>query len=546
MSKKYLVDTEMLDDKMAKVDGKLSGMLAVSGQKGNQIEQREDGIYVPKAQEYDDTEIKKRVEDLEDSQVTVSREPDNQAEQIDDGLYVRKYDDTQINNEISDLRSYIGYTDSDIAGLCADFENNQFTRLAGAVGLKAGADFDKFNAFGGRKRCIVQDNGTILALRDDNAKTYTLTNEGKNVITTGVTNNQISVTAAEDGTYGQVMVYQPKFYYKVVPLKFEPVDGGVHGYKLRKENYYVSDTPKAGFKLHPAFISDGKERDYILLSAYEGCIYDVSALKYLLEDEQVADFTATTGDKLSSIANAKPCSGATQKFNRAAARQLAHNRGEGWELGYTATIAASQLLMIIEYATFNMQTAIGKGVVNRSSGETVKTGDTGDLGNKSGTADGTDGVVSVSYRGEENIWGNCWEFVEGAIAFAKDNRVSLYIANNRDFKDVLSDDYELYSAGLPVNTVNQHISSFIYNEKYDYMFVPSEAQGNSINPVGDIYRTSFSQSSPIVPACSGGCYNGIDCGPFMLMIINEVSSSFGSSGNARIVYIPKPSEEVTL
>ena len=46
----------------------------------------------------------------------------------------------------------------------------------------------------------------------------------------------------------------------------------------------------------------------------------------------VADFTAGTGDKLSSIAGAKPCSGLTQDLTLPNARILAHNRGSGWEL----------------------------------------------------------------------------------------------------------------------------------------------------------------------------------------------------------------------
>ncbi|MCM1168289.1 MAG: hypothetical protein NC401_20070 [Ruminococcus sp.] len=100
------------------------------------------------------------------------------------------------------------------------------------------------------------------------------------------------------------MVEQPKFYYRVVPLKTEKIDGA-DGYHLRRARYYISDTPKAGFKVHPAFVRNGIEIDRIYLSAFDGCIYDVSVGAYLLEDEQAADFD---NDMLSSIAGAKPCS----------------------------------------------------------------------------------------------------------------------------------------------------------------------------------------------------------------------------------------------
>ena len=44
----------------------------------------------------------------------------------------------EVDQEISDLRSFVGYTDSDIYGVEVDFKNKKFTRLAGAVGMTAG------------------------------------------------------------------------------------------------------------------------------------------------------------------------------------------------------------------------------------------------------------------------------------------------------------------------------------------------------------------------------------------------------------------------
>ena len=47
----------------------------------------------------------------------------------------------------------------------------------------------------------------------------------------------------EDGSNGQVMVFQPKFYYKVVPLKLEKNNDSSIGYHLRIVIYYVSSIP---------------------------------------------------------------------------------------------------------------------------------------------------------------------------------------------------------------------------------------------------------------------------------------------------------------
>lgn len=176
----------------------------------------------------------------------------------------------------------INSIDNDVVGVQINYSAGTNTRLAGAIGLTSGESFDKFKMFGGRKRCNVADDGTILAYYgDDDYK--------------------------EDGSNGQVMVYQPKFYYLVVPIAYEPIDNEVGGYHLKVANYYVSDTLRPGFKVHPAFINeDGLEVDYILIGAYEASIYDTSANTYLKQDEQVADFDK---DLLCAISNGCGCNG---------------------------------------------------------------------------------------------------------------------------------------------------------------------------------------------------------------------------------------------
>ena len=141
-------------------------------------------------------------------------------------------------------------------------------RLAGAVDRTPGAMFDDIQAFGGRKRCILTDDGVVLAYHGEPG--YTETGALTQAITLGEDENAVTY---EVGTKVQVMVEQPKFYYKVVPLELEKVISG-KGFHLRKARYYVSDVKKTGFKLHPAFIRDGQIKDFIYLSAYEGCAFD--------------------------------------------------------------------------------------------------------------------------------------------------------------------------------------------------------------------------------------------------------------------------------
>lgn len=416
-----------------------------------------------------------------------------------------------LESEIADLKGFIGYTDSDIYGLEADFENNVFTRLAGAVGKTAGADFDSISAFGGRRRCNLSDNGEVLAYYGE----------------TGY---------VEDGSNGQVMVEQPKFYYKIVPLKLEK---GVEGYILRKARYYVSCVPKAGFKLHTAFIKDNIEMDKVYFSAFESCIFDLSASEYLLNDEQIADFDA---DKLSSVANAKPVSGETQNLTRSNARKLAHNRGNGWEQGVIQSISAAQLLFLVEYGMFNSQTAIGSGIVNKANAignSAEKTGATYSLGSASGSVTNINGYNFISYRGEENIWGNISNWVDGInekcpTPFVNGQVGMLYVADHNFMDDTATDSYE--DTGIyPCYSAGSYISAFAYSEKFDWIFIPSECSGNSALPIGDDFYNQYSGWR--VSAVSGNWNYGRCAGIFSC----DYSSNHNFHGRgvgARLTYFP--------
>lgn len=399
-----------------------------------------------------------------------------------------KTDMNRAENSISDIKSYIGYAENDILGLCVDYENNQFTRLAGAAGKSAGPDFDVFNMYGGRRRCTVKADGTVKAFFGEN----------------DYNPHDISV---------QTMVYQPKFYYRVVPLKTDKIENGI-GYHIRKANYYVSDTPKAGFKLHPAFYDEnGKEIEYILYSAFEGAY----AVHYFSEAQQAELFNDAAGisseinmeeDCILSVSGAKPVTGMQKTLTRQNAETLCRNFGVGWHCETIKTLSANQLLMMIEYGTMNLQNAIGKGIVNADnvSGKNCAgyTGATNTLGNETGTAEETsfktdsstpeihyseNGKTAVSYRGIENPWGNIWKWTQG-INLGKSmssGQSMVYAADDFDFKENCYDEnYRFAGFTVQNQTVAGYISAMGYgNEEYDWMFMPTEINGNSNLPVGD-------------------------------------------------------------
>lgn len=431
---------------------------------------------------------------------------------------IRRVSVADVKSEIlSDIQAELGYNDPDILGLQVDYENKSFKRLSAADGLEAGTDFDGFQIYGGRKRCTVANDGTINHYYGE---------EGY----------------VEDGSDGQVMVYQPKVYYRVTPLKLEKQTDGI-GYHLRKANYYISSVKKSGFSLHPAFYNEsGQEVEYILFSAYEGSVYDTSASAYLLSDEQVVDFTSG-GDKLCSIAGAKPASGKTQQLTRSNIEVIAKNRGSGWHGDIIKTESLNQLLMMIELGALNTQTAIGQGVVSVSDtpnteNNSLITGGTSELGNATGQAPGTAGQTPVSYRGIENPWGNIWKFVYGINIHGNGTQKSGVPYICTDFNFVESKNSENYiSAGFTLSNTNGYISAMGYSQECDWLFMPSETSGNSALLVGDYYYCTPNLNGYRI-ARLGGCWSdGGTAGGFYWCLNDGVSYRDRGIGG-RLVYIP--------
>lgn len=448
-----------------------------------------------------------------------------------DALRSEDFNAQEILSGVTDIRAYLGMIETeDVLGITMDYKNKTCTRIAGAKNLTAGADFDKFSMYGGRKRCNVSDGGTINAYYGDEGYT-------------------------EDGSNGQVMVYQPKFYYLVCPLEYDRQETG-YGYHLRKANYYISETQRAGFKLHPAFYDkNGNEVDYILMSAYEGCIYDTSANAYLKNDEQVMD---ASKDKFSSIAGARPATGVSQDLTRPNIEQMAKNRGEGWHSLGIKTASMEQLLMIVEMGMMNLQTAIGQGVVNlpwttgsdTTSSYAGATGSTSSLGNGTGRATKTttyeggkateytvDGKTSICYRGVENFWGNIWKFAYGINFYCEVGKPFLgYVCKDFNYAESKkTDNYENIGFALP--SENGYVSAMGYSTKYDWLFLPSEVKGNSSLPVGDYYYQNNTWDGYRIALLGGSWYYGSDAGSFFWYLI--IGVGYRSRGiGGRLVYVP--------
>ncbi len=261
-------------------------------------------------------------------------------------------------------------------------------------------------------------------------------------------------TARFDGADGQVMVKIPKLYY------FQTYETSPVNASKSKIRVGVSLYPYEGFTVHPAFIDgNGNELDCIYLGRFEA------------------------GEDAIGLAS-QPGLAASHSNSLPTFRTMAQNRGGGWQLELFWYRSLIQLLFFTEYADLNSDFRIPGYCYGKSSTSWKRiTGRTLHVGNSScsieadswydsdiySSTDWSDNkVVSMSYRGIENLWGHIWKCLDG-VNF---NDYNVYVTNN---KGVLASDTVVGYTDLGVQ-------------------IPGNTYFNTIHPV----------SGAIVPKTTGG------------------------------------------
>lgn len=425
-------------------------------------------------------------------------EPGGGTETTDTGIYGLQWNQTQGKDRAA-IEGGLVYTRlgdaSDVVKASPTNIGTQITEIE--------ESFNNYGPWKNIRRVILKDDGTVYAVNDGGQYVVTEKYDAED-------GGTLTIAEAENGTYGQVMVEIPKFYYKT-----EMTDGTDTGEdKIYK--WYVSETEHDGYKLHPAFISGVTEYGKVYLGAYEG---------FVPTDEADKD-----KDKLQSIAGKEPTVSKTIGAFRTHATNRNFEGTTGWgQQDFTAS-SAVQLLYLIEYATFDTQTAIGKGVTDSTNPASVNTGATSTLGNGSGNADndGANGKNSVSYRGIENFWGNVYKWVDGLNV----NEHAPYVANSEYESNKFDGPYTKYDREMPSSG---YVTDILYNSGSgnDYGFLASSTVGgNTTTGLHDHVYTATAKRAALL----GGSWTyGADAGGFRWNVSNSPSRRHAHIG-ARLLY----------
>lgn len=439
---------------------------------------------------------------------------------------VKEVNFNNLSNTVIDLQVQLGTLGEGVMGVEVDLTNNNVKRMGDNQYWSAGEDYNQSPVYGNRRRCNVTDDGKIVAFFGDEAYTET-----------GALETQVGDVVV--GTKVQCMVMQPKFYYKRIPIRLEKqVDSTyqVKGYHMTKWIDLISPTPRDRFKLHPAFKKGDTELDYYFIGENDGCLENTDG--YDLDDNTITlGSTPYTDIKFSSIAGAKPASGASKGntknnfLTRDAVRKTCANRGEDWQQLDFTIASAEQMLFVVEYSTFNIQAVadFGSGITDMpyviNVNDSIPNPENPDLGNGSGKiqvkythSNGTEYTKNVPvYRGVKNPFGNIWKFVDGFMrkhSAGSDCNEAHWQDGSKAFSDNIADYIPCGFSCATYATAEGYVKAFGYSEDCDFSYMTSKIGGDSSKPVGDYYYVNMSSNNNYIARLGASWSYGASAGLF--------------------------------
>ena len=293
----------------------------------------------------------------------------------------------------------------------------------------------------------------------------------------------------------------PKYYYRIQHT----------GEAL---NIQITDKSTKGFSVSPAHMDrgDGKgERDVVYIARYK-----------------------CAGEEGGSISGAAPLASLTRAQFRAAAAL------QGYSITDYAMFWTVRLLMLVEFATWDFQGAIGYGCGNGESAE--NTGSTDNMGYHTGTVSASVDTyaVGIQYRYIEDMWANVVEFIDGwrcIEAPAEDGSYDVYVTlNPAEYSDT--------EGGVLVGNIPEEVANGGYIadwtvpsvKGYSWALTPAAVASEGIEDGNEFVADYCVFGGPAL--FSGGFYGGPApvCGPFALSgDVADISAPFAG---ARLQKIP--------
>ena len=278
-----------------------------------------------------------------------------------------------------------------------------------------------------------------------------------------------------DGSNGEVLTFIPGFWYKR-----EVVDG--------IEYQYISKYEQSGYSYSEPF-SVGRYKMSGGTDAYHKSTTGTSNNNYndnieLMKGGGSSGGTVINDGRGRSKNGVYPSASATISAFRERASMLGN---EFSILDYHWYVL--QMLYLVEYADYDSQTKLGKGVTENNDGAIIM-GGADSLGMQSGCLV-NDGKHSMIYRGIEDIYGNTFDFLDGINI----RNYQAYI--NYDFITYKSDTFDgNYKALGYVNALsNGYITKLGYDSNNPLIGLPTEVDATNTdesNPTGikDAYNAT--------------------------------------------------------
>lgn len=289
---------------------------------------------------------------------------------------------------------------------------------------------------------------------------------------------------------GDVVVKIPRFYYK----------------RYREDNVehlQIAEFERPGYTVHPAFNRDGVLKDYIYVGAYQTCEGHVS------------------------VKGKAPL----VQLTRSSFRTSARAKGSGWGIFDISAWSAIQMLIMVEFATNNVQAAIGFGLCD--SDARAYTGAADEVPNLTGTLVAGDITHQSIWRGIEGLWGNIWEWVDGVNV----NAGEYYVCNS---PALYADDTATGYIKLSYKGSTSWAKSYITEVGLDtgentHIMLPSAAgKGSDTTYLCDGCWTSAGWRC----VAQGGCYSDYKSVGLFAMSAENSSTVKGYTLGSRLLYIP--------